>query len=284
MPSRATSRDRAGRAQARRLASSGRVESSHLSCGKDYLFERERIVFRHQGPSRSTRQNVVLASYLALLGGFVNAVGFVLMGRFSSHVTGAVGAFAHDVVRHEPSGWDAVMVLVFLCGAALASVIVESGAFANVARAYGTALCGEALLLVLVVVARPSGTLGWPICALAAAMGMQNSMVTRLSGAVVRTTHLTGVVTDIGIELARWFHWWRTSWSSHSRVRLSVSKSAERPSVPKLLLLVTIAAAFTLGALAGALAGARAQQWALLLPIVALALGALFAFTSRERP
>ena len=40
-------------------------------------------------------------------------------------------------------------------------------------------------------------------------MGMQNSLVTRLSGAVVRTTHLTGVVTDLGIEAARWYRWHR---------------------------------------------------------------------------
>lgn len=244
----------------------------------------EQTVFRHQGPSRSTRQNVVLASYLALLGGFVNAVGFVLIGRFTSHMTGNVAYFAHDVAHHEPSGWDAMMVLVFLLGAALASVIIESGAFANVARAYGTALLGEASVLAFVVVMaqRPLSSQGWQICALAAAMGMQNSMVTRLSGAVVRTTHLTGVVTDIGIEIARWFHWWRASLSKHSRVRLSLSKSAERPSVPKLLLLVTIAIAFTVGALVGAFTGAEARHWALLLPIVALVLGALFAFASKD--
>ena len=34
-------------------------------------------------------------------------------------------------------------------------------------------------------------------------MGLQNSLVTRISNAVVRTTHLTGIFTDLGIELSQ---------------------------------------------------------------------------------
>ena len=37
------------------------------------------------------------------------------------------------------------------------------------------------------------------------AMGLQNSLVTRISGAIVRTTHLTGLFTDLGIELSQLF-------------------------------------------------------------------------------
>ena len=37
------------------------------------------------------------------------------------------------------------------------------------------------------------------------AMGLQNSLVTRISDAVVRTTHLTGLFTDLGIELSQLF-------------------------------------------------------------------------------
>ena len=40
-------------------------------------------------------------------------------------------------------------------------------------------------------------------------MGLQNALVTRVSGAVVRTTHMTGVLTDIGIELVRMRAWVR---------------------------------------------------------------------------
>ena len=35
------------------------------------------------------------------------------------------------------------------------------------------------------------------------AMGLQNSLVSMVSGSVVHTTHLTGTFTDLGIELAQ---------------------------------------------------------------------------------
>jgi uncharacterized membrane protein YoaK (UPF0700 family) len=38
-------------------------------------------------------------------------------------------------------------------------------------------------------------------------MGLQNAMITKLSGAEIRTTHMTGIVTDIGIELGKLFYW-----------------------------------------------------------------------------
>src|SRR5439155_20750660 len=91
---------------------------------------------------------------------------------------------------------------------------IESNFFGRTANAYGAALVGEAaLLLLFTAVAR----LGHPhsrvqdaeAAILCAAMGVQNSLVTRLSGAVVRTTHLTGVFTDIGIECVRAWEWLR---------------------------------------------------------------------------
>ena len=36
-------------------------------------------------------------------------------------------------------------------------------------------------------------------------MGMQNSLVTTISNAVIRTTHLTGLFTDLGIEISQLF-------------------------------------------------------------------------------
>lgn len=38
-------------------------------------------------------------------------------------------------------------------------------------------------------------------------MGLQNAMVTKLSSAEIRTTHMTGIVTDIGIELGKLLYW-----------------------------------------------------------------------------
>ncbi len=173
-------------------------------------------MFKHQGPSRSPRLNAILAAYLAFVAGSVNSSGFVLVGSFTSHVTGNVGRVANDVAsRDADAAFGAlIMIAAFFAGAFIASMIVESDVLGTVAYAYGAALAIEASLLVAFMLAsagRGGGHLlhdmeGALLCG---AMGMQNSLVTRLSGAVVRTTHLTGVITDLGIEGARWFRWWR---------------------------------------------------------------------------
>ncbi len=54
-------------------------------------------MFRHEGAERSHRHNQWLAGYLALIAGFVNSAGFILIGSFTSHVTGNGGRFADDL-------------------------------------------------------------------------------------------------------------------------------------------------------------------------------------------
>ena len=41
-------------------------------------------------------------------------------------------------------------------------------------------------------------------------MGLQNAVITKISGSVVRTTHLTGIITDLGIELGKLVYWNRS--------------------------------------------------------------------------
>lgn len=51
------------------------------------------VMFRHEGANRSHHHNQLLAGYLAMIAGFVNSAGFILIGSFTSHVTGNVGRF-----------------------------------------------------------------------------------------------------------------------------------------------------------------------------------------------
>ena len=95
----------------------------------------------------------------------------------------------------------------------------------------------------------------------------------------MRTTHLTGVVTDIGIEAARWFRWWRGSLSERFRVKLSFGRNPpERPALVKLALLATIAGAFTLGAVGGATAGVTLDHAAMLIPAIGVGACGAYAF------
>jgi uncharacterized membrane protein YoaK (UPF0700 family) len=77
-------------------------------------------------------------------------------------------------------------------------------------------------------------------------MGLQNAIMTTVSRAEIRTTHMTGVVTDIGIELGRLFYWNR---SKHFPPDENV-----RANRQKLKAYLLIFSAFLMGAVLGALA------------------------------
>lgn len=243
-------------------------------------------MFRHQGPGRTDAENRLLAGILACVGGFANSAGFVLVGTFTSHVTGNVGRFGNDVAAgHLADGATALsMVVAFFAGAFVASMILESAFFGPKANGYAVALVLEAALFALFVATTEvdalSSTRARPVL-LCAAMGMQNSLVTRLSGAVVRTTHLTGVVTDLGIEGARWLRWWRGSLGrSIGRTLAFGDNPPEKPSGAKTALLATIALTFTVGATAGAATAIHFARLVMLVPLLALVMCAGYALAS----
>lgn len=224
-------------------------------------------MFRSEGAERSDRLNRRVAGYLALVGGYVNACGVVLLGLFTAHVTGNVGRAALDAAAGDFGAALTAMALVvtFYFGALGAHLVLDSPRFGRfVSQRYSATLAIEALLLAGFAA---SPTHAWLLCG---AMGLQNSLVTRLSGAIVRTTHLTGVVTDLGIETARWIRYWR-------------HKIIERPPAAKIGLLGTIAGTFTLGALAGSTLALELGRLAVMVPVSALLAGAVYARRSIMR-
>lgn len=243
-------------------------------------------VFRHEGPARDPKLNARIAGYLAAIAGFVNSSGALLLGTFTSHVTGSIGRLSTDLAAGHVSSAALALLLVigFFLGAFLASVVLE-GSAARSSYAYGLALALQAGLLALFVAVTAlyrtttPYTLDAEAAVLCCAMGMQNSLVTRLSGAVVRTTHLTGIVTDLGIEAARWYRW------RHARVAAARdaenSAGAERPPPAKSVLLLTILLAFSSGALVGAFFTLRFGSWAMTAPTAATGLLSLYAFSQR---
>jgi uncharacterized membrane protein YoaK (UPF0700 family) len=242
-------------------------------------------MFRHEGPSRSARKNTVLAAYLTFVAGFVDASGFLLLGAFTSHVTGSVGHLGRNLAMRNTSAALLVLVLVlaFFFGALLASLLLTAG-FRVLPTAYGSALLLEAALVLAFVLVPELGlaqaphTLRFEAALLCAAMGMQNSLVTRLSGAVVRTTHLTGVVTDLGIDLAQWYRFLRAR-----RARPDAGPSSMAPRVGRSILLATIALSFTAGATTGAFLTLAHARLALLVPALALLLASFHAFRTAAR-
>jgi uncharacterized membrane protein YoaK (UPF0700 family) len=137
------------------------------------------------------------------------------------------------------------------------------------------------LLITLLGVTQPKeapllGTLTTSLLCLA--MGAQNALVTRLSGAVVRTTHLTGVVTDLGIEAVRFLGFVRTTFAGHApwtALRLAIA-SHRAPEFQRIRLLSAILGSFLAGAVLGPWLYVRQGASALIVPALVLLALVLF--------
>ena len=139
---------------------------------------------------------------LAFMAGIVNATGFLgVQHQGITHLTGtttllgtAIGA--GDVARMLHF---AAMIGAFLAGCVASGMIIQDATL-QLGRRYGVVLAIEALLLVVAVPLLGSGHLAGDYLA-SAACGLQNAMVSTYSGAVLRTTHFSGTLTDLGIFL-----------------------------------------------------------------------------------
>ncbi|MEC8525105.1 MAG: YoaK family protein [Pseudomonadota bacterium] len=139
---------------------------------------------------------------LALNAGFINSVALLSFASNAvSHVTGTATILADAVVTGQSVlvFHTATIVLSFIGGAVLSGIIVGNEALA-LGRRYGLALAIEALLLIAAWKAFHMNHMAAEWLA-SAACGLQNAMVATYSGSVIRTTHLTGIVSDLGAAL-----------------------------------------------------------------------------------
>ncbi|KLN66621.1 MULTISPECIES: YoaK family protein [Vibrio] len=139
------------------------------------------------------------AFLLALLAGTVNAIGLLgFQHQAVSHISGTVTLLGASIKELNAQTSHLFLILFsFLCGAILSGLFIESTAL-KLGRRYGVALCVEGLLLLGAYWLLDRNYLSGQYFA-SAACGLQNAMITTFSGAIVRTTHLTGIITDLGL-------------------------------------------------------------------------------------
>jgi len=167
-------------------------------------------MFRHTGKGRTYLHNLRLASLLSGVAGIVNIVGVLGLNTLTTNITGHFAFLSEEfVTKNYGLVWTyLVYVVFFLAGAFVSSILIEIAARRNMIHSYALPISLEIMMLLLVSYA------GGPIddrfpskaflsCMLLFAMGLQNSLVTKVSQSVVRTTHLTGLFTDLGIELSQ---------------------------------------------------------------------------------
>lgn len=163
---------------------------------------------------RQIRHLLPGALALTAVAGFVNSVVLGFFHTPVSHMTGAVSHLGIDLATGDTSDILASLSIVvgFLAGAVLAGILV--GALKLLpGRHYGLAMMSEgALLMVASGLLATGHRVGLPLVAMAC--GLQNAMASSYCGLVIRTTHVTGTVTDIGVMLGHWVRhrqidWWK---------------------------------------------------------------------------
>lgn len=167
------------------------------------------------GRERSVRRNRQLGGFLAFTAGALNAGGFVAVQRYTSHMTGVVSAMADDFVLGQVDLALAGMaaLVAFVLGAMTTAWLINWARQRHMQSEYALSLMLEALLLMFfgVMGAGVLSRIDWlaplTVLLLCYIMGLQNAVITKISRAEIRTTHVTGLVTDLGIELGRWLYW-----------------------------------------------------------------------------
>lgn len=142
---------------------------------------------------------------LALVAGCINAIGLLgVEHRAISHLSGTATLLGTSLVGTGllHSGQLVAVLLSFLLGAMVSGLLLRGSAL-QLGRHYDTLLLFEAVLLAVALWLLENNSVYGQYIA-SAACGMQNALVTTYSGAVIRTTHLTGLFTDLGIMLGHW--------------------------------------------------------------------------------
>jgi uncharacterized membrane protein YoaK (UPF0700 family) len=204
------------------------------------------------GQHRTAATNRLLGSVLAFNAGAINAGGFLLVSMYTSHMTGFASMLADNLVLGNMKLvlGAAGALLAFTAGAATTAVLVNWSRNNWLRSEYALPLLIEAVLLLIFGLMGATLTRQTPfavpltVLVLAFTMGLQNALVSKISLSQIRTTHMTGVITDLGIELGKLFYWNRTESPPESRVRANRIK---------LRLYSTLLGMFVTGGLVGAL-------------------------------
>ncbi len=204
------------------------------------------------GRERSRDANQHLGIVLAGVAGAINAGGFLAVHRYTSHMSGILSETADSLVlgAYEATLAGLGALICFLAGAACSTIMVFYARRRRMKSEFAQPLLLEAFLLLCFgllgdQLTRIDGLfVSVTVMLLSFIMGLQNALITKISNAEIRTTHVTGIITDIGIELGKLVFWNSSALCEEPRVL------ADRDHL-KILSMLLIA--FFLGGLLGAI-------------------------------
>lgn len=167
-------------------------------------------MFRHHGKNRTLSDNLKIASLLSFVAGIVNVAGYLSIKKLTTNVTGHFAFFVDEVLKldlYESIIYFLYIVFFFL-GSFCSSILIELTVKKTSKNIFALPILFESFMLFFIGIFGAFIIDSYPdsiAFSLLFAMGLQNSLVTRISNATVRTTHLTGLFTDLGIELSQLF-------------------------------------------------------------------------------
>jgi uncharacterized membrane protein YoaK (UPF0700 family) len=240
-----------------------------------------------ENSNAQVREKAWLALMLALVAGCIDAVGYmVLLKVFTAHMSGNSAASA--VYTGEGKGSEAFHrafpIPLFLLGVAAGAALSETLARRGLRRIFTVAVALEAALLLVFLLCGGSALRDgiipedppWRFYLLVAlptlAMGVQNATLRRVGGVTVRTTYISGMLTNFAEQTVQHLFWLRDHWTEHQgRLGALLRQSTQQPSFYRLCLQLGIWLAFLLGAVLGVGATLRWGLLSLAGPIVCLA-------------
>ncbi len=224
-------------------------------------------MFRHQGKTRTLKHNLKVASLLAFVAGLVNVVGFFAVQRLTTNVTGHFAFFVDEFFKLDfvQAVIYFLYILFFLLGSFTSNFIVEIISRKSERYMYIVPAGFESTILLVIALSGRALIISNPnliAFSLLFAMGLQNSLVTSISNAVIRTTHLTGLFTDLGIELSQLFFY----------------KTIEQKKklISSIKLRLSIISFFFIGGIIGGVFYTKVGIYTLLIGTIALILGLIY--------
>lgn len=145
---------------------------------------------------------------LAFVAGVLNAIGFEAAGLFSANMTGNLSAMADHLGNGEVhvAARLALIVVLFVVGSVVAGLTINIGRQTKVQSVFALILWFEAGILVSMAglpLLIQNADLGYVlVCGLGFSLGLQNAASSRLCTPSLRTTHISGVATDLGLAIA----------------------------------------------------------------------------------
>lgn len=236
------------------------------------------LTYRH----RSQSTNRAFGLLLAFNAGAVNAGGFLVLHAYTSHMTGFASQLADSGVIGSRTLFLSALgaICAFTAGAAACAVMVSWARESRLRSIYAPPLLLEALLLLFFGIAGTL-TLTWPtpfavpmtVLLLSFIMGLQNAVGSKTSHGSIRTTHMTGNITDLGMELGKW---------AYLRLRSGQQRNTVYCDQERITRVAGLIAMFVLGGLVGAV-GFHHIGFVCVVPLAALLLALSMPPIARER-